>query len=158
MTRLIRSPPSPPSRFAVLAYRFGSATLLQAHENLTFNPFLLLCSRGQPLWRGRIRVIERGSGIPSKCLIRLEDSTSGELIQSRLSVRDRHSNTHAGELFALCPYQPSRSNLNGGVEAVLDSSRYFVLTVVDQVSYRPSGGKIEARPAGRRQSGTDLND
>lgn len=39
----------------------------------------------------------------------------------------------AGELFALTPYLPSKSNSNGGVEAVLDSSRYFVLTVVDAV-------------------------
>lgn len=33
----------------------------------------------------------------------------------------------------MTPYTPSKANTNGGVEAVLDSSRYFVLTVVDQV-------------------------
>ncbi|ORY55548.1 adaptin ear-binding coat-associated protein 1 NECAP-1 [Leucosporidium creatinivorum] len=70
---------------------------------------------GQPLWRGRLRVLEKGSDVPSKCFIRLEDANTGEL-------------------FALTPYQPSKSNTNGGVEAVLDSSRYFVLTVVDQES------------------------
>lgn len=75
----------------------------------------LCTSRGQPLWRGRIRVIEKGSDVPSKCFIRLEDANSGEL-------------------FGICPYQPSKANTNGGVEAVLDSSRYFVLTLVDQES------------------------
>ncbi|KAK4703200.1 adaptin ear-binding coat-associated protein 1/2, partial [Phenoliferia sp. Uapishka_3] len=70
---------------------------------------------GQPLWKGRIRVLEKGSDIPSKCFVRLEDANSGEL-------------------FALTPYTPSKANTNGGVEAVLDSSRYFVLTVVDQDS------------------------
>lgn len=40
-----------------------------------------------------------------------------------------------GELFATCPYQPTKVNPNGGVEAVLDSSRYFVLTLLDQVRH-----------------------
>ncbi|KAM0788635.1 hypothetical protein ACM66B_006106 [Microbotryomycetes sp. NB124-2] len=70
---------------------------------------------GQPLWKGRIRVVEQGADVPSKCFIRLEDSNTGEL-------------------FALTPYQPSKANSYGGVEPVLDSSRYFVLTVVDQGS------------------------
>ncbi|TNY23928.1 adaptin ear-binding coat-associated protein 1 [Rhodotorula diobovata] len=66
----------------------------------------------EPMWRGRLRVIERGSDIPTECLINLEDKDSGEL-------------------FAQAPYKPSKQNPNGGCEAVLDSSRYFVLTVVD---------------------------
>lgn len=40
----------------------------------------------------------------------------------------------AGELFAQSPYKPTKANPNGGCEAVLDSSRYFVLTVVDATS------------------------
>jgi hypothetical protein len=34
----------------------------------------------------------------------------------------------------MCMYAPSKANNYGGVEPVLDSSRYFVLTVVDVVS------------------------
>ena len=64
------------------------------------------------MWRGRLRVIERGSDLPTECLLNLEDKDSGEL-------------------FAQAPYKPSKQNPNGGCEAVLDSSRYFVLTVVD---------------------------
>ncbi|SGZ05970.1 BQ5605_C031g10905 [Microbotryum silenes-dioicae] len=70
---------------------------------------------GAPLWRGRLRVVEKGSGTPTTCAVRLEDADSGEL-------------------FAVCPYKPTKTNTNGGVEAVLDSSRYFVLTIVDQDS------------------------
>ncbi|SCV72794.1 BQ2448_4331 [Microbotryum intermedium] len=70
---------------------------------------------GAPLWRGRLRVVEKGSGTPSTCAIRLEDGDTGEL-------------------FAVCPYKPTKANTHGGVEAVLDSSRYFVLTIVDQDS------------------------
>ncbi|GAA5936849.1 hypothetical protein JCM3775_002724 [Rhodotorula graminis] len=66
----------------------------------------------EPMWRGRLRVIERGSDLPTECLLHLEDKDSGEL-------------------FAQAPYKPSKQNPNGGCEAVLDSSRYFVLTVVD---------------------------
>lgn len=59
--------------------------------------------------------MELGSEPPTRCLINLEDKDSGEL-------------------FAQCPYQPTKPNPHGGCEAVLDSSRYFVLTVVDQQS------------------------
>ncbi|GAA6029964.1 hypothetical protein JCM8097_009191 [Rhodosporidiobolus ruineniae] len=69
----------------------------------------------EPMWRGRLRVIEKGSDIPTKCILQLEDKETGEL-------------------FAQAPYAPSKANPNGGVEAVLDSSRYFVLTVVDAAS------------------------
>ncbi|KAJ1537130.1 Adaptin ear-binding coat-associated protein 2, partial [Cladochytrium tenue] len=61
----------------------------------------------QYLWTGRMRIIARGDNL----FINLEDGTTGEL-------------------FAQCPY-----NLDGtSVEQVLDSSRYFVLTIVDQAS------------------------
>ncbi|KAJ3320648.1 hypothetical protein HDU76_000260 [Blyttiomyces sp. JEL0837] len=59
------------------------------------------------LWSGRLRVIAKGDA----CFINLEDSKTGEL-------------------FAQCPY-----NLDGtSVESVLDSSRYFVLNIVDKAS------------------------
>ncbi|KAJ3064274.1 hypothetical protein HDU98_012287 [Podochytrium sp. JEL0797] len=61
------------------------------------------------LWKGRLRIISRGDD----CYINLEDSTTGEL-------------------FAMCPYPPDGST----VEPVLDSSRYFVLTLVDKASGR----------------------
>lgn len=67
------------------------------------------------MWKGRLRVMEIGTDLPTRCLINLEDRDSGEL-------------------FAQAPYQPTKPNPNGGCEAVLDSSRYFVLTVVDQHS------------------------
>ncbi|CAE6450356.1 unnamed protein product [Rhizoctonia solani] len=60
---------------------------------------------GSPLWKGRMRIIERSSG----CSIRLEDSQTGEV-------------------FAQAPYDVTGLS----VEAVLDSSRYFVLRAEDQ--------------------------
>ncbi|GAA6008568.1 hypothetical protein JCM11491_003351 [Sporobolomyces phaffii] len=69
----------------------------------------------EPMWKGRLRVMEIGSDAPTRCLINLEDRDSGEL-------------------FAQSPYQPTKPNPHGGCEAVLDSSRFFVLTVVDQQS------------------------
>ncbi|KAI8141866.1 hypothetical protein BJV82DRAFT_617829 [Fennellomyces sp. T-0311] len=54
------------------------------------------------LWKGRLRIMAKGES----CSIRLED-------------------TNSGELFALCPYNPSTNS----VEPVLDSSRYFVLKI-----------------------------
>lgn len=79
------------------------------------------CDRGdmgEPLWQGRMRVMERGDGVPSRATIQLEDVSTGEL-------------------FASAPYAPTKSNPHGGVEAVLDSSRYFVLTIIDVVSRLP---------------------
>lgn len=42
----------------------------------------------------------------------------------------------------MCPYTPSKSNPNGGVEAVLDSSRYFVLTLLDAVRFCDLSGLL----------------
>ncbi|KAJ3090635.1 hypothetical protein HK102_003153 [Quaeritorhiza haematococci] len=61
----------------------------------------------QFLWTGRVRVIAKGDNAS----IRFEDATTGEV-------------------FAVCPY-----DLEGtAVEPVLDSSRYFVVKIVDQAS------------------------
>ncbi|KAI8991966.1 hypothetical protein BDF20DRAFT_847545 [Mycotypha africana] len=54
------------------------------------------------LWKGRLRMVSKGN----QCEIRLEDNSTGEL-------------------FAVCPYDPNSNS----VEAVLDSSRYFVLKI-----------------------------
>ncbi|KIP12324.1 hypothetical protein PHLGIDRAFT_27452 [Phlebiopsis gigantea 11061_1 CR5-6] len=59
---------------------------------------------GSPLWKGRLRIIERSNGVT----IQFEDATTGEL-------------------FAKAEYDPARPS----VEAVLDSSRYFVVRVED---------------------------
>jgi len=56
-----------------------------------------------PLWKGRMRILES-----SKCAIRLEDPSSGDV-------------------FAQSPYDVTGTS----VEPVLDSSRYFVLRVED---------------------------
>ncbi|KAI5481620.1 adaptin ear-binding coat-associated protein 2 [Pseudohyphozyma bogoriensis] len=93
----------------VYVYRIPARTSTEGYRAANWGDM------GEPLWKGRLRVVEQGSDIPSKAFVRLEDPNSGEL-------------------FALTPYVPSKSNTNGGVEAVLDSSRYFVLTVVDQES------------------------
>lgn len=71
--------------------------------------------RAAHLWKGRLRVVEKGTEAPTKAFVRLEDENTGEL-------------------FALVPYNPTKTNPSGGIEAVLDSSRYFVLTVVDQTT------------------------
>ncbi|KAF8582273.1 adaptin ear-binding coat-associated protein 1 NECAP-1 [Ramaria rubella] len=63
---------------------------------------------GQPLWKGRMRIVETSKGVT----IRLEDGQTGSLS------------------FALAPYDA----LKPSVESVLDSSRYFVLRVEDQTS------------------------
>ncbi|GJE87130.1 adaptin-ear-binding coat-associated protein [Phanerochaete sordida] len=59
---------------------------------------------GNPLWKGRLRIIERKSGVA----IQFED-------------------VNTGELFAKAEYDPAKPS----VEAVLDSSRYFVVRVED---------------------------
>jgi len=58
----------------------------------------------QPLWKGRLRVIEKSMGVA----IQFEDGQTGEL-------------------FARADYDPTRPS----IEAVLDSSRYFVVRVED---------------------------
>ncbi|KAE9398146.1 adaptin ear-binding coat-associated protein 1 NECAP-1 [Gymnopus androsaceus JB14] len=58
----------------------------------------------EPLWRGRLRILEKNSGVS----ILFEDSTTGEL-------------------FAKADYDPAKPC----VEAVLDSSRYFVVRIED---------------------------
>lgn len=79
-------------------------------------------------------MIERGSGTPSKASIQLEDANTGTTLipYSARALADVVSAV-IGDLFATTPYTPSKTNPNGGVEAVLDSSRYFVLTVLDPV-------------------------
>ncbi|TPX70437.1 hypothetical protein SpCBS45565_g01815 [Spizellomyces sp. 'palustris'] len=59
----------------------------------------------QHLWTGRLRVIAKGDN----AVIQLEDANTGDI-------------------FAVCPYDPQSNS----VEPVLDSSRYFVLKIVDQ--------------------------
>ncbi|KAJ9081828.1 hypothetical protein DSO57_1010718 [Entomophthora muscae] len=59
------------------------------------------------LWKGRLRLATKGD----KLTIRLEEPETGEL-------------------FAACPYNES----DNSVEAVIDSSRYFVIRVVDPIS------------------------
>ncbi|GBE81699.1 hypothetical protein SCP_0400700 [Sparassis crispa] len=58
----------------------------------------------QPLWKGRLRIVERSSGLT----LQFEDPSTGEL-------------------FAKADYDPAKPS----VEAVLDSSRYFVVRVED---------------------------
>ncbi|EKM82568.1 hypothetical protein AGABI1DRAFT_111172 [Agaricus bisporus var. burnettii JB137-S8] len=58
----------------------------------------------EPMWKGRLRILERSSGV----VMQFEDSQTGEL-------------------FAKADYDPERPS----VEAVLDSSRYFVIRVED---------------------------
>ncbi|KAJ8507482.1 hypothetical protein ONZ45_g10148 [Pleurotus djamor] len=58
----------------------------------------------QPLWKGRLRIIEKSAGVA----IYFEDSQTGEL-------------------FAKADYDPKKPP----VDAVLDSSRYFVIRVED---------------------------
>ncbi|KAH7107623.1 adaptin ear-binding coat-associated protein 1 NECAP-1 [Auriculariales sp. MPI-PUGE-AT-0066] len=58
---------------------------------------------GNPLWKGRLRILEQSTGLT----IQLEDAST---------------------VFAQAPY----SATSRSVEAVLDSSRYFVLRVEDQ--------------------------
>ncbi|KAK9324762.1 hypothetical protein V1517DRAFT_316232 [Lipomyces orientalis] len=65
----------------------------------------------KPLWRGRLRVLEIATDAAAgrvRCELRLEDNNTGEL-------------------FASAPYFPTGK----GVEQVTDSSRFFVIRVVD---------------------------
>ncbi|KAI8907428.1 adaptin ear-binding coat-associated protein 1 NECAP-1 [Powellomyces hirtus] len=61
----------------------------------------------QHLWTGRLKI----TASSTKATIRFEDPTTGDL-------------------FAVCPYDPNGTS----VEPVQDSSRYFVVRIVDQGS------------------------
>ncbi|KDR81737.1 hypothetical protein GALMADRAFT_135142 [Galerina marginata CBS 339.88] len=74
---------------------------LNANEGYRANDWGDLAS---PLWKGRLRIIENSKGAS----LNLEDAQTGEL-------------------FARAEYDPTRPS----VEAVLDSSRYFVVRVED---------------------------
>ena len=73
------------------------------------------------IWKGRLRVVESEE----------EPETEGGIRKGRCEIRLEDSET--GETFALCPYDVTASS----VEAVLDSSRYFVLRVESE---GPNGG------------------
>lgn len=93
---------------------------------------------GNPLWKGRLRIIEKGAGVN----ILFEDPNTGALPRrsSVYTVTDnalqanvcRFSICHwpqadRTEVFANAPYDPAKPS----VEGVLDSSRYFVVRVED---------------------------
>lgn len=59
----------------------------------------------EPTWTGRLRLVSKGN----ECAIKLEDKTTGEL-------------------FAKCPID---TYPGVALEAVSDSSRYFVIRVMD---------------------------
>ncbi|KLO19147.1 adaptin ear-binding coat-associated protein 1 NECAP-1 [Schizopora paradoxa] len=60
---------------------------------------------GKPLWKGRLRFVEKGE----TATLKFEDPNTGQV-------------------FAQAPYDPQKAS----VEAVLDSSRYFVVRVEDK--------------------------
>ncbi|KAI0093901.1 hypothetical protein BDY19DRAFT_282701 [Irpex rosettiformis] len=74
---------------------------------------------GQPLWKGRLRIIERSAGVS----IQFEDSTTGALPTGQ----SYHFQLNLWTVFAKADYDPAKPS----VEAVLDSSRYFVVRVED---------------------------
>ncbi|TCD70978.1 hypothetical protein EIP91_000886 [Steccherinum ochraceum] len=79
---------------------------------------------GLPLWKGRIRIIERSSGVA----LQFEDATTGERMYMTLIVTEwLREVTNRGAVFAKADYDPAKPC----VEAVLDSSRYFVVRVED---------------------------
>lgn len=77
-----------------------------------------------PLWKGRLRILERGS---TGATILLEDGQTGA---SNYSIATReHILLTLLPAFARAPY-----NNDQAVQPVLDSSRYFVIRVEDPAS------------------------
>lgn len=77
-----------------------------------------------PSWVGRIRIITIGP----KCVIKLEDKTTGKQSAMTQTVQLFLSSVVLGELFAECPIENYPAP---NIDPVIDSSRYFVLKVVN---------------------------
>lgn len=75
------------------------------------------------VWKGRLKVVESDWELSSPA--------SGPTREARCELRLEDADT--GETFGRCPYDVSGSS----VEAVLDSSRYFVILLVDSESSPP---------------------
>ncbi|KAK9475632.1 hypothetical protein V1514DRAFT_339620 [Lipomyces japonicus] len=76
----------------------------------------------KPLWRGRLRIIEFTTTTPKSA-----DDGDHEDYSNKLHCELRLEDANTGELFATAPYL----NTGKGVEPVVDSTRFFVIRVVD---------------------------
>jgi hypothetical protein len=93
----------------VMVYKIPPRTSTLGHKADSWNN-----APDSLIWRGRLRIIETSTlgddATASQVALRLEDGSSGDL-------------------FASCPYTDPEA-----VEPVIDSSRYFVLRVIDPAS------------------------
>lgn len=90
-----------------------------------------------PLWKGRLRIVEKAGG----AVLLFEDSQTGKLVVDQVVSRTVHSRVRSqasvsarkfedtlsdcSAVFARADYDPMKPS----VDAVLDSSRYFVVRV-----------------------------